>query len=208
MRLSLLTAIVASVTFCEYSRYVSWNVLRLLPALVVASPLRVVVFTNNHPELPAVQNLRFGHALSNSHVAKISTHSQPPLIGLQRSSRRPCGKHIKDKMIQFSNAVRHAFGLPPIETKVRSGDNVHGGMVHILPFVGTPLNFIEAEESLEPVKSSHIKIKSHHHYHGYRFHHWKGNTFAMRIHNALMSLGPWEGRAVAFVLGEHCCRLF
>ncbi|KAF9449636.1 hypothetical protein P691DRAFT_812046, partial [Macrolepiota fuliginosa MF-IS2] len=23
----------------------------------------------------------------------------------------------------------------------------------------------------------------------------------MRIHNALMALGPWEGRAVAFVLG-------
>jgi hypothetical protein len=28
-----------------------------------------------------------------------------------------------------------------------------------------------------------------------------GKTFWMRVHNALVALGPWEGRAVAFVLG-------
>lgn len=163
-----------------------------------------------------MQHLRFGHALADSHVAKISTQIQPPLIILQQLS----GKRIKDKAIQISNTFRHAFGLPLIETtQVRPGENVHGGMIHVLPFVGTPSNFIEAgEKSHYPVKSSHHKLigdqtnikphHRHHYHHGHRFHRWEGNTFTMRVHNALMSLGPWEGRAVAFVLGEYCYRPF
>ncbi|KAH8806887.1 hypothetical protein DL96DRAFT_1473897 [Flagelloscypha sp. PMI_526] len=32
-------------------------------------------------------------------------------------------------------------------------------------------------------------------------HHGGHHSFAQRIQSALMALGPWEGRAVAFVLG-------
>ncbi|CAK5274689.1 unnamed protein product [Mycena citricolor] len=38
-----------------------------------------------------------------------------------------------------------------------------------------------------------VKMTSHHAH--------KEESFLMRVHVALMSLGPWEGRAVAFVLG-------
>jgi hypothetical protein len=41
-----------------------------------------------------------------------------------------------------------------------------------------------------------------HHFHGGHFRHMHHHgSFLRRIHRALMSLGPWEGRAVAFVLG-------
>ncbi|KAF9263819.1 hypothetical protein L218DRAFT_926972 [Marasmius fiardii PR-910] len=40
----------------------------------------------------------------------------------------------------------------------------------------------------------------HHRVHGLG-HHQMGGRFMVRLHYALMSLGPWEGRAVAFVLG-------
>ncbi|KAG2001901.1 hypothetical protein CC2G_004885 [Coprinopsis cinerea AmutBmut pab1-1] len=58
---------------------------------------------------------------------------------------------------------------------------------------------------LRPVKGygyghpGHLHHKDHPHRHG--FHHRHGQDFYTRIQNAIMSLGPWEGRAVAFVLG-------
>ncbi|KAI0311582.1 hypothetical protein OF83DRAFT_1177423 [Amylostereum chailletii] len=45
------------------------------------------------------------------------------------------------------------------------------------------------------------RVMMHHHHHGFRpMRHHRG-SFTHRIHRALMTLGPWEGRAVAFVLG-------
>ncbi|KAF5346764.1 hypothetical protein D9756_010438 [Leucocoprinus leucothites] len=201
MRIPLLAAVVAGATLTQ----------------VGASPLRVVVVSSNHQELPAVQNLRFGYPLADSHVAKISNHNQPPpFINLTQAGRRPCSKRIKDKAIQISNAFRHALGLPPIETAhAHPGDNVHGGMIQILPFIGTPPAFVEARPFTAPpphAKGFQLKIpelrpqnRLEHKHHRpchriHQFHQW-GNTFMMRVHSALMALGPWEGRAVAFVLG-------
>ncbi|KAJ3565126.1 hypothetical protein NP233_g7840 [Leucocoprinus birnbaumii] len=196
MKISLLAAIVAGATFTQVS----------------ASPLRVVVVSSTHQELPAVHNFRFGHALADSHVAKITTHHYPrPVINHQQHGRLPCSKRIKEKAIQISNAFRHALGLPPIETAhAHPGAHVHGGMVQVLPFIGTPPTFVEAKPIMHPHphKYFHQKAiehqsenKHHHHCHRIqRFRQW-GNNFTVRIHTALMALGPWEGRAVAFVLG-------
>ncbi|KAI0032688.1 hypothetical protein K488DRAFT_85592 [Vararia minispora EC-137] len=41
----------------------------------------------------------------------------------------------------------------------------------------------------------------HHHHHNFRPYHRHHGSFLRRVHRALMTLGPWEGRAVAFVLG-------
>ena len=41
----------------------------------------------------------------------------------------------------------------------------------------------------------------HHMHHGHFRHMHHRGSFIRRIHRALMSLGPWEGRAIAFVLG-------
>ena len=40
----------------------------------------------------------------------------------------------------------------------------------------------------------------HHGHHGLHGHHHK--SFLKRIHRAIKALGPWEGRAVSFVLGK------
>jgi hypothetical protein len=42
----------------------------------------------------------------------------------------------------------------------------------------------------------------HHHHHAHMAHHGHGGPpFMVRLESALMALGPWEGRAVAFVIG-------
>lgn len=198
MRFPLLAAVVACATLTQ----------------VGASPLRVVVVTSSHQELPSAQNFRFGHALADSPVAKLNLPKQPTtFISAQPTGRLPCGKRIKDKAIQISNAFRHALGLPTIETAhPQPGDHVHGGMVHIMPFIGTPPMFVKPTpgdmkhtqnnvwtaggQPVDQPRPLYIPHPRPHHH----IHRW-GNTFSMRIHDALMALGPWEGRAVAFVLG-------
>jgi hypothetical protein len=168
-----------------------------LPGQVAASPLRVVVVTSSN-DVPATPNFRFGHALADSPVAKLNL---PPQFNNKAVTRRPCGKHAKDKFIQMSNTFRAALGLPPIETaQPKPGEHIHGGMVRIWPFVGTPSMIAKPVEHKNHSISSHAKVH-HDHVHIHKFHKW-GKTFSMRVHNALMALGPWEGRAVAFVLGE------
>jgi hypothetical protein len=56
----------------------------------------------------------------------------------------------------------------------------------------------------------HHEAESHHHHHEAGSHHHnhhdmkhkKAGSFLRRVHRAIMALGLWEGRAVAFVLGE------
>ncbi|EIW63662.1 uncharacterized protein TRAVEDRAFT_26841 [Trametes versicolor FP-101664 SS1] len=66
----------------------------------------------------------------------------------------------------------------------------------ILPFVGTPVRpaFAMEETEMAPgwVGRPAHRFQRFHRHHG---------SFLRRVHHALMALGPWEGRAVAFVLG-------
>ncbi|XP_006457302.1 hypothetical protein AGABI2DRAFT_196069 [Agaricus bisporus var. bisporus H97] len=163
---------------------------------VAASPLRVVVVTSSN-DAPAAPNLRFGHAIADSPVAKLALPTQSYIKPV---TRRPCGKHIKEKFIGMSNAFRAALGLPLIETaQSKAGQHIHGGMIHIMPFVGTPsMDMKPAEDNYHSMSGA--EMLPHEHVRIHKVHKW-GKTFCMRIHNALMALGPWEGRAVAFVLG-------
>ncbi|KAI8972174.1 hypothetical protein BD414DRAFT_220399 [Trametes punicea] len=67
------------------------------------------------------------------------------------------------------------------------------GKISILPFVGTPVRpaFADGQDSLV------ARPRPGHRVHGFRHR----GSFLRRVHHALMTLGPWEGRAVAFVLG-------
>ncbi|KAJ2915268.1 hypothetical protein MD484_g5138, partial [Candolleomyces efflorescens] len=167
--------------------------------------------------------------------------------------RRPGG--FKQKAIEISNAFRKTFGLPLIETDLNvspifhhgggggEGKEIHGGMVHIMPFIGTPVHG-EGEvvhhhnpypgpppppgppPSFPPGSppDQHHGHPHHpppppppffwpppppphrHHHHGGGHHRHMmladdDSSFMLRLQNALMSLGPWEGRAVAFVVG-------
>ncbi|KIM83448.1 hypothetical protein PILCRDRAFT_819690 [Piloderma croceum F 1598] len=160
---------------------------------VSASPIRVIV-------TEVSSNMRLGHAMANAkdnnpHVAHLTTTvTQVEDAGRPRKSHRPhhlCGGAIRAKAIAISNAFRQALGFPIIEAHPPStpeGKEIHGGLIRIMPFTGTPLD-AHGEMQLKPE-----------HGHRHQFKHGHG-SFLRRIHHALMALGPWEGRAVAFVIG-------
>lgn len=102
----------------------------------------------------------------------------------------------------LSNKFRAAFGLPliePVELQPVAATPmppVRNGEVRILPMSSTLRN----TEPVTPI----FRYEGHHHDHDrmMREHHQRRGSFLHRVHRALMTLGPWEGRAVAFVLGE------
>lgn len=132
-----------------------------------------------------------------------------------KGHQRLCGK-LRNKAIDISNGFRKMFGLPTIErlpempahrkmhqmhqsapVEKESGNN----LVHILPvpFIGTetrPVADSNDPESVQVndngaavIRHGPIRMRCHR------------ASFLRRVHRALMTLGPWEGRAVAFVLG-------
>ncbi|KAF5365695.1 hypothetical protein D9758_003273 [Tetrapyrgos nigripes] len=171
-------------------------------AFVSATPMRVVLVSSGQENSP---NLRFGHAMGSIgpvlHAESSANHTV--------DNRRGCSR-FHQKAIEFSNTFRQALGLPIIETKFKSKDGqLHGGAIRIMPFIGTPpvaVELIGAEGKTrggEKVEFAHpVRVHHHHHGHGPMFHHrLHRESFLRRLHVALMTLGPWEGRAIAFVLG-------
>ncbi|KAF7357996.1 hypothetical protein MVEN_00846600 [Mycena venus] len=159
--------------------------------LASASPLRVIVVSNGNGNAPALHS-------DSSLVA----HLEPPRLTGAMNPPRPCGgARFRQKVGGFADSIKIAFGFG-----VSHNNNPHAAVgvsgmkpiptdnkLHILPFVGTPGQF-EGQNMNHP--------HPHRHGHGHRFHHHgEQPSFLMRVHFALMSLGPWEGRAVAFVLG-------
>jgi hypothetical protein len=128
---------------------------------------------------------------------------------------------FREKAVEMSNAFRQALGMPLIETE---GANrpTEDKMYKIMPFIGTPPTFVEVEGSrngqiegktrggdairILPVSEMpHPHPHPHHHHHHEHphahHHHFGHRGFVKRLEQALLALGPWEGRAVAFVLG-------
>jgi len=113
------------------------------------------------------------------------------------SRRRGCHSHSMSKTaIDISNRFRKLFGLEPIDPPnlipVESMESnptppVGEEGMHIMPFPPIPV---------ENVSSQPVHRHSHH-----RHHRLQKASFIERLSHALMLLGPWEGRAVAFVLG-------
>lgn len=210
-----------------------------------ATPLRVIVVSNAVAEPNPFANARFGHAVSNANVAQMMEGPPPP--GRAPDARLPfpplphhrkphCGGAFtkpgmfRQKAIEISNAFRKTFGLPLIETDLDhatfvhgiggpGGKEMHGGMVHIMPFIGTSggdkefsgwrtVSFPGGGPHHPPPPPPFFPPPPHRH-HGHHGHHHDfkivkmdmDDGFLVRLQNALMSLGPWEGRAVAFVVG-------
>jgi hypothetical protein len=115
------------------------------------------------------------------------------------SRRRGCHSHSMSKTaIDISNRFRKLFGLEPIDHSnlipVESMESnptppVGDEGVHIMPFPPIPV---------ENVNAKPVHRHSHH-----RHHRLQKASFIERLSHALMLLGPWEGRAVAFVLGKQ-----
>jgi len=161
--------------------------------LASASPMRVVIVSS-------------GVAPIDGPVA----HMRPVAVtgGAVVKQHAPCGGRLRQKAASMSKAFMTALGFTASDNKEGKSQG-HWHHVEPLPFIGTPnANGLEALEG-ETQGGDKIRIlpmSAHPHperIHAHRVHHHlKGkHSFLMRVHFALMSLGPWEGRAVAFVLG-------
>lgn len=174
---------------------------------VGASPLRVIVLPEGQGG--SSPTLRFGHAVANNDnptVARYVTHIADLSTEQARGNRRGkgCAGALRAKAQSISNAFRLAVGLPIVESS-GAQPQTETKMYHIMPFIGTPPTFVELKSNgLEGTAKGGEHVIVPHHRHGHHTHiqhHIQQESFLMRIHNALMALGPWEGRAVAFVLG-------
>lgn len=149
-----------------------------------------------------------------------NTHSDGPVAHLVRPTfadknvkhRGPCRSRFREKALEISNALREALGLPLIEAGRKTEGQAHDGKAHILPFIGGPPIWadFEVNENVTEGRTKggdRVKIISAPRPGRFRPHYRHGSThrltFFNRLHFALTALGPWEGRAVAFVLGTH-----
>jgi len=163
--------------------------------IVSASPIRIVVLSD-----VASPTVRYGHAATASDVAAPKVAEVDAVTHAQ--GRRPCmGKMMHEKAIEVSNAFRQALGLPLIEVE---HPTVHDAKMHHGPVYIRPLRIDHGDESDESegririIPAGQAAAYRHMKHHPHDFHR---GSFMNRVHRALMTLGPWEGRAVAFVLG-------
>ncbi|KAF7972558.1 hypothetical protein HWV62_17774 [Athelia sp. TMB] len=141
----------------------------------------------------------------------------PPTF-VQAKEMKPCaGARMREKGVSLSNAFRQALGLPLIEKNISPADAermVHGGLIRLMPGhrVGDDAEGQQGRKAMihhigDDEKSAHHehdgKMQKHHKHHAHHAHHGHRHhaSFAQRLNRALMTLGPWEGRAVAFVVG-------
>jgi len=191
-------------------------------SFVAAEPIRVIENPSN-----ANANIRFGHALANANVngndddvarivRPVVLMNPTPQGKNDGLTRHFCGASLREKAIRLSNAFRHALGMPLIEADVAL---LRPGEIHILPVLYPSHNvMLHSQEELDeegkpgkhhggerPDHPGDGEDHPHHGHHGHRGHHGHHHkhrkTFLRRIHRAIKALGPWEGRAVSFVLG-------
>ena len=93
---------------------------------------------------------------------------------------KPVGPDRHNPFVDFENGSPINHFIPPM------GAGPFDGNIEILP--------------VSPPYPNHC----HHHPH-HQLYRGESNSFATRLHASLMNLGPWEGRAVAFVLGKSLC---
>lgn len=172
--------------------------------------------------------IRFGYGvqprsdgLDRPRVITVTTFASSSTDG-----RVPCAgarARFRQKSLEMSNAIRKTFGMPPINVhEIQTGrgrlplssfispDEGLGMQSHPgnKPIEGSgPIAWFVVPDRLEKYPhhgNEHMdrpRFHAHHHHHGPQFRAHRDESFMMRLHYALMSLGPWEGRAVAFVLG-------
>ncbi|KAF4597830.1 hypothetical protein EYR38_006221 [Pleurotus pulmonarius] len=165
--------------------------------LVASSPLRVIMVSSSSSEVTA--HLRFGYPVAHAHAeTNVGTWSTDAAVAGTRqpsgAGRRPSCR-FRQKAVGLSNSFRKALGLPPIEGHPKPDSEIHGGVIRIMPFIGTPPTLMSASGPGE-IHPHHRHGLGHHHHHA-----GKDATFVTRLHYSLTALSPWEGRVMAFVLG-------
>ncbi|KAG1806065.1 uncharacterized protein BJ212DRAFT_1389254 [Suillus subaureus] len=85
---------------------------------------------------------------------------------------------------------------PSVPTSSSENDN-SGDVKELLP--DEPVVRVYRQHEAESHRHHHEAGSHRHNHHDMK--HKKAGSFLMRVHRAIMALGLWEGRAVAFVLG-------
>lgn len=192
MRLSVLTLALASA------------------GIAASTPLRVVVVSNS---------VHVGNAAEAGGPGPLAVFR--PTIHNVDGNQRAAGRHgcglLRDKTLEFTNKFREFFGFEPVHPVLHK----HPAPLPPLPFIGTPIELPKEISDPDSLRAAQVppnsKILNETNFvhilpvsdfdnaqiwqeHKQNHHRLRG-SFVRRIHRALMSLGPWEGRAVAFVLG-------
>lgn len=165
-----------------------------------AAPIRVVVISS-HNDVSSNVVFEPGMPLAgNAFHPGITTVTHQAVSPDSKGIHHFCNS-LKNKAVEISNKFRETLGLPSIPTT--SADTIHNAPhpsfphneVKILPFIGTPLPVMERLPQHDqsgiyrhPIAATRVRGGCN-------------RSFVHRVHRALTILGPWEGRAVAFVLG-------
>ncbi|KAL6301286.1 hypothetical protein BKA93DRAFT_828401 [Sparassis latifolia] len=181
--------------------------------LVTASPLRVVV--TSHQEVTS------GSDAAVARISNVVAQVYPPPPGAP-GTKHHCSGSFRDKAIHLSNTI---FGIPALPPPPSVWIMNHGPAVP--PFAFPEALPVELEDKhhvhahdhfdgeetegtqdglkMEMAQPSHgVGRGPHREFAPVHIMHMGGHrhrSFLRRVHFALMALGPWEGRAVAFVLG-------
>ncbi|KAG8747154.1 hypothetical protein FRC10_002203 [Ceratobasidium sp. 414] len=199
-------------------------ILAAATGLVSAAPVRIYVFTPKlqvpAPDVapPRAQIIRWGHAAApafNLPALDVTApgHIRPTPTGLLGSPpnltpdpewirfterlqaqirdgkvhRGGCRmKGMRTKSLQWGNKLRVILGLPPIDSFHRPSffvETLTDGNGTVIYRKEIPVN----------------RLPTHHRHHMRPLH--GRPPLMIRLSHALASLGPWEGRAVSFVLG-------
>ncbi|KIY48666.1 hypothetical protein FISHEDRAFT_73409 [Fistulina hepatica ATCC 64428] len=119
-------------------------------------------------------------------------------------------KHRHHHHKHFKMLPSEQDGDDTIEDSVEGEERIRmhkGKLLMPLPFIGTPQQLQdpdseEGDPSDIPTDPPVGPPPSRHHRHHHLHHmHKRPGSFIQRVHLSLLTLGPWEGRAVAFVLG-------
>ena len=116
---------------------------------------------------------------------------------------------MRMKALRITNWLREQVGLPPVIPHPHRGPHFHG---HQPGFEGPHhMGMHDGHHQLSPPPAFEIrplKVEGHLHHRPTavalpsQFYDFRTSSFMDRLANAIMSLGPWEGRAVAFVIGR------
>lgn len=138
------------------------------------------------PTKVELNHFRFGLAAADAPFPEIPSNSlvitQGPIPARERKHKGGCSSSLK-----ASNWLRQKLGLPIIEPHYRlTHSHHHDAGDH---------NASTAKYTVfSPTGPTSERLQ----------HKWRRpHSFTGRLQKALMMLGPWEGRALAFVIGEQ-----
>lgn len=110
------------------------------------------------------------------------------------------------KALKITNWLRVQAGLPPVIPHHHGGPHFHG---HNPGADGSHrMEMLDVHHQLPPPPFGLHPEAINGHFHSHpmmmppQTHNFQDVSFMDRLANAIMSLGPWEGRAVAFVIGR------